>query len=64
MTDKLSPREREIVQLVAIECRTSKEAGRLLGISFRTVETHRTHIYNKIGVRNIAQLVRHMAGAP
>ena len=62
MFDKLSPREREIAQLVAIECHTSKEAARKLGISFRTVEAHRTHIYDKLGVRNIAELANRLAG--
>ena len=62
MFNKLSPREREIAQLVAIERHTSKEAARKLGISFRTVETHRTHIYDKLGVRTIGELASHLAG--
>jgi len=61
MFDKLSPREREIAQLVAIECHTSKEAARKLGISFRTVEAHRTNIYDKLGVRNIGELANLLA---
>jgi two-component system, LuxR family, response regulator FixJ len=63
MLEKLSPREREVVQLVAVECRSSKDAARVLGISFRTVESHRTNIYNKTGARNIADLARQVAGA-
>jgi len=62
MFGKLSPREKEIAQLVAMERHTSKEAARKLGISFRTVETHRTHIYNKLGIRTIAELASHLAG--
>jgi DNA-binding CsgD family transcriptional regulator len=62
MFDKLSPREQEIAQLVAIERHTSKEAARKLGISFRTVETHRMHIYNELGVRTIAELASRLAG--
>ena len=61
MFDKLSPREREIAQLVAVEHHTSKEAARKLGISFRTVETHRTHIYDKLGVRNATELATRLA---
>ena len=48
MFNKLSTREREIAQLVGIERHTSKQAARKLGISFRTVETHCTHIYDAL----------------
>jgi DNA-binding NarL/FixJ family response regulator len=52
----LSEREREIFQLVA-EGRTNKEVAELLGISAATVETHRAHILQKLGIHNTAELV-------
>jgi two-component system response regulator FixJ len=54
---ELTPREREVAVLVA-DGASSKEAGRRLGISPRTVELHRAHIMEKIGARNAADLVR------
>jgi DNA-binding CsgD family transcriptional regulator len=45
----LSPRENEIL-LLLIEGSTDKEIGAALGISPRTVTTHMTSIYNKLGV--------------
>ncbi len=55
---QLTAREREIVQLLA-EGRTNKAVATLLGISVNTVETHRTEIMRKLGVRSIADLVRY-----
>jgi two-component system response regulator NreC len=52
----LSEREREIFQLVA-EGRTNREVADLLSISPATVETHRAHILQKLGVHNTAELV-------
>ena len=46
---------------MAVQCRTSKEAARVLGISFRTVETHRTNIYDKLGVRSAVELATRLA---
>ena len=54
----LSPREREIVQLVA-EGRSSKEISGLLGISEGTVETHRTNVMRKLGVHSVSEIVRY-----
>jgi DNA-binding CsgD family transcriptional regulator len=54
---ELTPREREVAVLVA-DGASSKEAGRRLGISPRTVELHRAHIMEKLGARNAADLVR------
>jgi len=54
----LSSREREIVQLVA-EGKTSKEAARVLGISAKTVETHRTAIMQKLRIHSLAEMVRY-----
>jgi DNA-binding NarL/FixJ family response regulator len=54
----LSPREREIVQLLA-EGKTNREIGATLSISPRTVETHRSAIMRKLGLKSIADLVRY-----
>lgn len=53
----LSPREKEILQLIA-EGYTSAEIGKMLFITEKTVEKHRTHIMEKLDVRNLAGLVR------
>lgn len=58
--DALSEREREVLQLVA-EGRSSKEIAELLSISPATVETHRTHVLQKLGLRNTAEVVRFAA---
>jgi DNA-binding NarL/FixJ family response regulator len=56
--DALSEREREVLQLVA-EGRSSKEIAEVLSISPATVETHRTHVLQKLGLRNTAEVVRY-----
>jgi two-component system, NarL family, response regulator NreC len=56
--DPLTPRERQVLQLIA-EGKTSKEIGHLLGLSGKTVETHRTRIMEKLGIHNTAGLVRY-----
>lgn len=53
----LSPREKEILQLIAEEY-TSAEIGKMLFISEKTVEKHRTKLMEKLNVRNLAGLVR------
>lgn len=54
--DSLSPREREIFQLVA-EGRSTKVIADLLSVSPTTVETHRAHILQKLDIHNTAELV-------
>ena len=54
----LSPREREVLALLA-SGRSTKEAAAALGLSPKTVETHRAHIMDKLGIRDLAGLVRH-----
>ncbi|HEX4343172.1 MAG TPA: response regulator transcription factor [Verrucomicrobiae bacterium] len=54
----LTPREREIVQLVA-EGRSSKKVADVLGISVKTAETHRSNILRKLGLRSVSELVRY-----
>ena len=58
--DALSEREREVLQLVA-EGRSSKEIADLLSISSTTVETHRAHILQKLGLHNTVEVVRYAA---
>jgi DNA-binding NarL/FixJ family response regulator len=54
--DLLTDREREILQLVA-EGRTNKEVAGLLNISLTTVETHRTHILQKLNLHSVPELI-------
>jgi DNA-binding NarL/FixJ family response regulator len=54
--DRLTLREREIVQLIA-EGRTSKEVAATLGLSAKTVEAHRANIMNKLDLHTTPQLV-------
>ena len=53
----LTPAEQRVAELVA-EGRTNKEVAAALFLGERTVETHLTHIYAKLGVRSRAQLTR------
>lgn len=53
-----TPRERQIIQLVA-ESRSSKEVAAKLGISVKTVESHRTNIMRKLRLRSVSDLVRY-----
>ena len=60
----LTPREREVLELAA-QGLHAKEIAARLGISPRTVEVHKTRIMDKLGVRNVAELVRFaLAAAP
>jgi DNA-binding NarL/FixJ family response regulator len=52
----LSPREREILQLVA-EGNSSKEIANLLNLSVYTVETHRARVMQKLNLRGIPELI-------
>lgn len=55
---QLTEREREVLQLVA-EGKTSKEIADRLGITWKTAESHRTHIMEKLAIHDIAGLVRY-----
>ena len=55
--DTLTPREREVLQLLA-EGHTIKSIGERLSISPRTVETHRNHVFEKLGLRSQTDLVK------
>jgi DNA-binding NarL/FixJ family response regulator len=54
----LTPREREVVQLLA-EGHTNKEVAAALGISVKTAETHRTNVMQKLGVHSLSELIRY-----
>lgn len=54
---QLTPREREVLQLIT-NGQSNKEAGRELGISPRTIEVHRARVMEKLGARNTADLMR------
>jgi DNA-binding NarL/FixJ family response regulator len=56
MPPKLSPREREVVQLVA-EGKSSKEVAMMLGVSLKTAETHRSNILIKLQIHSVVELV-------
>jgi DNA-binding NarL/FixJ family response regulator len=56
--DPLTPRERQVLQLVA-EGKTTKEIASLLGVSFKTAESHRANIMDKLNVHETAGLVRY-----
>jgi DNA-binding NarL/FixJ family response regulator len=56
--DRLTPREREIVQLLS-EGKSSKEVAVVLGISVKTSETHRANIMRKLEIHSVSQLVRY-----
>jgi DNA-binding NarL/FixJ family response regulator len=56
--DPLSPREREVLQLIA-EGKSTKEIAGLLSISFKTAESHRTRLMRKTNIHETASLVRY-----
>lgn len=56
--DPLTPRERQVLQLVA-ESKTTKEIAVLLAISVKTVETYRARIMEKLGIHETAGVVRY-----
>jgi FixJ family two-component response regulator len=53
----LSEREREVLALI-VGGLTNKEIGRALGLSPRTVETHRANLFAKLGAESLAQVIR------
>jgi DNA-binding NarL/FixJ family response regulator len=54
--DRLTRREREVVQLLA-EGKTTKEVAGVLGMSVKTAETHRSNIMRKLNFHSVSQLV-------
>jgi DNA-binding NarL/FixJ family response regulator len=57
---RLTDREREVFQLV-VEGRTNAQVAEILFISAKTVDNHRTHLMEKLGVHNTAELLRYAA---
>lgn len=57
----LTPRQREVLQLVVMG-NTSKEIAQRLGVSYRTVEVHRMHLMRRLNVHDSASLVRLAVG--
>jgi DNA-binding NarL/FixJ family response regulator len=57
-TGILTAREREIVQLLA-ESKSNKEVSTILGISVKTVQTHRAAIMRKLGINSVVELVHY-----
>jgi two-component system response regulator NreC len=56
--EPLSPREREVLQLIA-EGQTTKEVATILGVSVKTAESHRSRIMEKLNIHQTAGLVRY-----
>jgi DNA-binding NarL/FixJ family response regulator len=59
--DLLSPREREVLQLIA-EGQSTKEVARTLEVSVKTVETHRRQLMTKLDLFSVAELTRYAIG--
>jgi two-component system, NarL family, nitrate/nitrite response regulator NarL len=55
----LTSRELQVLEMAAQD-KSSKEIARTLGLSFRTVEQHRTQLRRRLGIRNQADLVRYV----
>ena len=55
---QLTPREREVVQLLA-EGKTTKEAAAELKVSPKTIEVHRKNIMDKLGLKSIVELTKY-----
>lgn len=56
--DRLTPRQREILQLIA-EGNTTKKIAQVLTISVKTVETHRSQLMEQLDIHDVAGLVRY-----
>jgi DNA-binding NarL/FixJ family response regulator len=59
--DRLTPREREVVQLLA-EGKSTKEVAVALDLSVKTAETHRANIMRKLDLHSISELVMYAVG--
>jgi DNA-binding NarL/FixJ family response regulator len=54
----LTPREREVLQLIA-EGKTTKEIAACLNLSVKTIETHRMQMMNKLNMHSVAELTKY-----
>jgi DNA-binding NarL/FixJ family response regulator len=59
--DRLTPREREVVQLL-VEGKSTKEVAVALDLSVKTAETHRANIMRKLELHSISELVMYAVG--
>ena len=57
LIDKLSPREKEVMELV-VQGHLNKNIAALIGTTLKTVKVHRGRVMKKMGVRSVAELVR------
>jgi FixJ family two-component response regulator len=57
LIDKLTPREKEVMELV-VQGHLNKNIAALIGTTEKTVKAHRGRVMNKMGVRSVAELVR------
>ena len=56
LLDRLTPREREVMQLVATGL-LNKQVGGMLGMAEKTVKTHRAHVMQKLRITSVAELM-------
>jgi DNA-binding NarL/FixJ family response regulator len=56
--EKLTPRQREVLQLIA-EGLSNKEIAARLNLSLKTVESHRTELMERLGIHGVAGLTRY-----
>ncbi len=57
-TDELTPKERNVLQLIA-EGKSTKDIANILCVSVSTIESHRQHIMEKTGLHSVAELTRY-----
>jgi len=56
--DSLTARQREILQMIA-EGKTTKQMALILGVSVKTIESHRAQLMKRLGLQDVASLVKH-----
>jgi DNA-binding NarL/FixJ family response regulator len=56
--EKLTPRQREVLQLVA-EGKSNKEIATILNVSLKTVDFHKARLMDELGLRTTAELTRY-----
>jgi two-component system response regulator NreC len=55
--EKLTPRERQVLQSIA-EGKTNRQTAQILNLSVKTVDTHRSHLMRKLGIHDQTELVK------
>lgn len=58
--NKLTPRQRDVLQLIA-EGHSTRESAKRLGVSVKTIEAHRAQLMQRLNIRSVAGLVRYAA---